>query len=69
LADIAFEIAVGEGCSVEIPRPIWNYKMLMVGLGLGALLPGVVAAKGVWPPLIFRGLAIVVAGGFLWFGM
>ena len=40
-----------------------------VGLGLGALLSGVVAAKGVWPPLIFRGLAIVVARGFLWFGM
>ena len=49
--------------------PSWNYKMLMVGLGLGALLSGIVAAKGVRPPLIFGGLAIAVAGGFLRIGL
>jgi hypothetical protein len=43
--------------------------MLMIGLGLGALLSGVVAVKGVRPPLIFGGLVIAVAGGFLRMGM
>jgi hypothetical protein len=49
--------------------PGWNYKMLMLRLGLAALLSGTVAAKGVRVPLIFGGLAIAIVGGVLRIGM
>jgi len=42
--------------------PRWDYKMLMFGFGLAALLAGVFSAKRVGFPVILGGLIVAIVG-------
>ncbi len=42
--------------------PRWDYKMLMFGFGLAALLAGIFSAKRVGFPMILGGLIIAIVG-------